>query len=60
MLYAILIMAVIILGFGWLNQWVCSASLIMYMQGKEYTLPTERESKACLTEVWLRVLKIKK
>ena len=60
MLYAILAAAALVCAFGWLNRCVCCASLLMYMQGKGYTLPTEEESKACLTEAWLRTLGIKR
>lgn len=60
MMYVVLIIGILVCGFGWLINWVALASMVLFMHGKGYMLPTEEESKACLKEVWFRVLKIKK
>ena len=44
---------------NWLNRYVCNAALFIYIQAKYNTLPSEEETKACLVEAWLRVLRIK-
>lgn len=44
-------------GVGWLCYWLSTASLIMYIIGKEYTLPTDEEWKACMDEVVRRKFK---
>ena len=41
----------IVCGIGWLCYWLSSASLVMFMIAKGYTLPTEVELKACMKEV---------
>lgn len=46
----------VICAFGWLNRWVGCAALAMYIASKEYTPPTDEELRACLAEVWRRVL----
>lgn len=49
--------AAVICGIGWLCYWVSTAALIMYMIGKEYTLPTDEELRACTAEVIRRKIK---
>lgn len=44
--------------FQLLKQCVCSAALITWILSKGYTPPSDVEMKACLVEVWKRVLKI--
>lgn len=49
----------IICAAGWLcNRMGCMA-LIMYIQGKDYTLPTDEELKACMTEVVRRMFRVR-
>lgn len=50
--------AAAICGIGWLSYWLCTASLVMYMIGKEYTLPTDEEWRACMIEVIKRKIKL--
>ena len=54
---AILAVTTVICAVGWLNRWVCCTAWIMYVVGKDYTLPTDEELRACLMEVWKRILK---
>lgn len=54
MLVAILSIALILCSIGCLVFWLGMMSLTMYMIAKEYTLPTEEESKACMKEVLRR------
>lgn len=56
---AILIALLSLCAWRWLNQYVSTAALIMYILEKGYTPPSEAEMKACAAEVWKRVLKIK-
>lgn len=59
-MYSIIITIVAaVCAFNWLNRYVCNAALLMYIQAKYNTLPSEEETKACLVEAWLRVLHIK-
>lgn len=59
MLTIILAVTTAICAIGWLNRWVCCAALVMYIAGKNYTLPSEEETRACCTEVWNHLLHIK-
>lgn len=47
-------------AFNWLNGYVCCAALLLYIQEKDGTPPSDEEMKACLTEAWLRTLRIKR
>ncbi len=58
--YAVLCIIVGICAFGWLNRYVCCAALLLYIHAKNDTPPSGEEMKACLTEAWLRTLRIKK
>lgn len=58
MLTAILIIAVMVCAFGWLNRWVTTAAMTMYFLSKGCPEPTKEELSACLREVWTRVLKL--
>lgn len=59
---AIVILAAItaLCAFNWLNRCVCCAALLLYIQAKNGTPPSDEEMKACLTEAWLRTLRIKR
>lgn len=59
MITAILVIATAVCGFGWLNQRVCCTALIFYIQEKNGTLPSDEEMKVCLTEAWMKTLRIK-
>jgi len=58
--YVVLSMIAGICAFGWLNRYVCCAALLLYMQKRNDTPPSGKEMEACLTEAWLRTLRIKK
>lgn len=49
----------VVCAIGWLNRWVTTTAMIMYFLGKGCPEPTEEEMKACLSEVWHRVLTLK-
>ena len=59
MVVVILIVLLLVCAFGWLNQWVSTAALILFAQAKGNTPPSDAEMKACLKTVWKRVLGIK-
>lgn len=48
-----------IFALGWLNSWVARAALVKYMLDKNYTPPTDEETKACAMWAWKKVLHIK-
>lgn len=50
---------VVICAIGWLNRYVCCLALILYIFGKGYKLPSAVEMKACLKEVWKRILGVR-
>ena len=56
---AILLVASLVCAFGWLNRYVCCAAILLHIQKKYDTLPSEEEMKACLTEAWLQTLHLK-
>ena len=57
MLVAILSIALAICCICCIAFWLGMMSLSMYMIAKEYTLPTEEESKACMIEVLRRTFR---
>lgn len=57
---AILTVIAALCAFNWLNRYVCCAALLLYIQKKDDTPPSDEEMKACLTEAWLRTLRIKR
>lgn len=56
---AIVTLIAIVCAVKWLCLWVGNAALILYMLKKEYTLPSDEEIEACLTEAWRHTLRIK-
>lgn len=60
MITVILIVVAVVCAFNWLVRHVCCKALIMYIQKKYGTPPSDEEMKACLTEAWLKTLKLKK
>lgn len=47
----LLVIALVVCASKWLSYWISSAALLLYIQGKEYTLPSEEEMKACMKAV---------
>lgn len=55
--YIVLALIAVTCALGWLNQYVCSTAIILWMQEKEIPLPGE-ELKKFLVYTWQKVLKI--
>ena len=54
----VLIVLLAVCAFGWLNQYVCNAALIMCLMARG-GMPPEDEVKKNLDFAWKQVLKIK-
>ena len=59
MLTAILAITTIVCAIGWLTRWVACAALMKHMSDKNYTPPTDEESKTCCMWVWKKMLHVK-
>lgn len=44
----LLAIALVLCASKWLAYWTSSAALLLYIQGKGYTLPSDEEMKACM------------
>lgn len=59
MLTVILVISTAVCAYGWVKNSIGLAALAKYIIDKDYTLPTEEESKACAMYAWKKMLHLK-
>lgn len=53
----ILFLSTVVCAVGWLNQYVCTAAIMMYLADKK-EIPPDNEIKEYLVFVWRKILRV--